>query len=172
MHVQIIRPPVVYGPRDLGLLPFFRMARWRYIVRVGDGRNRVSVIYGPDLADAIVALLAQPPGGPAIFHISDAGGPYDWRALIDALAAAFGHRLLTVPVPGAGFAALARAGTGLARLRGARPLVDESRVAEMRQSAWLADSERLSAHTGWAPATSLDAGLAATLRWYRDNGWV
>ena len=172
MHVQIIRPPVVYGPRDLGLLPFFRMARWRYIVRVGDGRNRVSVIYGPDLADAIVALLAQPPGGPAIFHISDAGGPYDWRTLIDALAGAFGHRLLTAPVPGAGFAALARAGTGLARLRRARPLVDESRVAEMRQSAWLADCERLTARTGWAPGTSLDAGLAATLRWYRDNGWV
>ena len=101
MQVQIIRPPVVYGPRDLGLLPFFRMARWRYVVRVGDGRNRVSVIYGPDLADAIVALLAQPPGGPAIFHISDAGGPYDWRTLIAALAGAFGHRLLTVPVPGA-----------------------------------------------------------------------
>ena len=172
MHVQIIRPPVVYGPRDLGLLPFFRMARWRYIVRVGDGRNRVSVIYGPDLADAIVALLAQPPGGPAIFHISDAGGPYDWRTLIAALAGAFGHRLLTVPLPGAGFAALARAGTGLARLRGVRPLVDESRVAEMRQSAWLADSARLTARTGWTPATSLDAGLAATLRWYRDNGWV
>ncbi len=172
MQVRVIRPPLVYGPRDLGLLPFFRMARRRYIVRLGDGRNRVSAIYGPDLADAIAALLARPPGGPAVFHVSDGAGPYDWRALIDALATAFGHRLLTIPVPGAGFAALARAGVALARLRGGRPLIDEARVAEMRQTGWLADGDRLAAATGWAPATSLEDGLAATLRWYRDNGWL
>ena len=172
MHVQVIRPPLVYGPRDLGLLPFFRMARWRVITRLGDGRNRLSVIYGPDLADAIAALLAQPPGGPTVFHISDGDGPYDWRTMIDALAAAFGHRLLVVPIPGSGFAALARAGVALARLRGGRPLIDEARVAEMRQTGWLADGDRLAAATGWAPVTSLEDGLAATLRWYRDNGWL
>ena len=172
MHVQVIRPPLVYGPRDLGLLPFFRMARWRFIMRLGDGRNRLSVIYGPDLADAIAALLAQRAGGPAVFHISDGDGPYDWRTMIDALAAAFGHRLLVIPVPGGGFAALARAGVALARLRGGRPLIDEARVAEMRQTGWLAEGDRLSTATGWAPATSLEEGLAATLRWYRDNGWL
>ena len=71
-----------------------------------------------------------------------------------------------------GFAALARAGVALARLRGGRPLIDEARVAEMRQTGWLADGDRLTAATGWAPGTSLEDGLAATLRWYRDNGWL
>ena len=156
----------------MALLPFFQMAKRRYIARVGDGRNRVSVIYGPDLASAIAALLERPPRGPTTFHISDAGGPYDWRTLIDALADTFGHRLFTVPVPGVGFAALARASVLLARLRNARPLVDSSRVEEIRQAAWLSDNAALTAATGWTPSTSLEDGLAETLRWYRAHGWL
>jgi len=172
MAVQILRPPVVYGPRDPGLLPFFQMAKRRYITRIGNGRNRASVIYGPDLASAIVALLGRPPGEVTTFHVSDAGGPYEWRTLIDALAGAFGHRLFAIPVPGAGFAALARASMLLARLRGIRPLVDTSRVIEMRQAAWLSDNAALTAATGWTPSTPLDVGVAETLRSYREQGWV
>jgi nucleoside-diphosphate-sugar epimerase len=182
MSAQILRPPVVYGPHDVALLPFFQMARWRYITRIGDGYNRVSAVYGPDLADAIAALVAEPdllaePPGPAasrprIFHISDADGPYDWRSIIDAVTEVFGHRLLTVPVPPAGFAAFARASVVVARLRKARPMLDPSRVQEMRQRAWLSDNAVLTAATGWTPKTSLRDGLADTLRWYREHGWV
>lgn len=172
MRVQILRPPVVYGPRDLGLLPFFQMAKRRYIARIGDGRNRISIVYGPDLADAIRALLAQAPGHPTHFHISDAAGPYDWRTLIDILAGVFGHRLLTVPIPAGAFAAMARASVALARLRNARPLLDGSRVEEMRQPAWLSDNAVLSAASGWTPSTPLDRGLAETLAWYREHGWI
>ena len=85
MAVEIIRPPAVYGPGDMGLLPFFQMARRHYIMRLGDGRNRIDMIYGPDCAQAIAALLAREPGARNIFHLSDRTGPYDWRQLIGAL---------------------------------------------------------------------------------------
>ena len=61
MALEVLRPPAVYGPRDSGLLPFFKMAKRRYITRLGDGRRRVSMIYGPDLADAIAALIDREP---------------------------------------------------------------------------------------------------------------
>ena len=85
MVVQILRPPAVYGPGDRGLLPFFRMARRRYVVRMGGGANQVAMIYGPDLAEAIGALIAGPPGRSPFFHVSDAEGPYTWQDLIAAL---------------------------------------------------------------------------------------
>ena len=37
----IIRPPVIYGPRDSQLLPFFRLARWRIAPLLAGGRNQV-----------------------------------------------------------------------------------------------------------------------------------
>ena len=172
LAVQVLRPPVVYGPRDRGLLPFFKMARWRYCLRLGDGRNRVSMIYGPDLAGALVALLAREPGPSPYFHIADAAGAHTWRELIAALGAAFDHRLLTLPLPAFGFAAAAHLSVTAARLHNTSPTLDTSRVREMRQPAWLADNATLTAHTGWAPRTSLSDGLRATLDWYRAHGWI
>ena len=172
MVVQILRPPAVYGPGDRGLLPFFRMARWRYVVRMGAGENQVTMIYGPDLAEAVGALIAAPPGGSPFFHVSDAEGPYTWRELIVALGEAFGHRVWPVPVPGAAFSLAARGSEAVSRWGGGRPALDRSRAVEMRQRAWLADSAALHEATGWRARTSLGEGLRATLAWYRAQGWV
>ena len=57
-------------------------------------------------------------------------------------------------------AALAQFSETLARRRNTRPSVDRSRVIEMRQPAWLADNDRLTAATGWTPTTPLNQGLA------------
>jgi nucleoside-diphosphate-sugar epimerase len=172
MAVQILRPPAVYGPGDTGLLPFFRMARRHYVTRLGDGRNRIAMIYGPDCAEAIVAILERDPGPRGIFHVSDRTGPYDWRQLIDALAVVYDHRIVSIPVPGLAFELGAHLSVAFSRLRHTAPLLDYSRVAEMRQPAWLSDNTVLTEHTGWTPHTDLRDGLRLTLDWYRDHGWV
>ena len=172
MAVQILRPPAVYGPGDMALLPFFKMARRHFITRLGDGRNQTAMIYGPDCAQAIVALLEREPGSRSTFHISDRTGPYDWRQLIEALAIAYGHRIVSIPVPAMAFALGAHLSVALSRLRHNTPLLDYSRVAEMRQPAWLSDHAALTEHTGWTPQTDLTDGLRLTLEWYRDHGWV
>lgn len=175
MAVEILRPPAVYGPRDSGLLPFFKMAKRRYITRLGAGRRRVSMIYGPDLADAVAALIDRelpPQVDPQIFHLSDVGGSYTWRELIAALRSAYQQRLLEIPLPAPVFGFVAQASVAAARLRKTTPVLDQSRYLELVQPAWVCDSAALEASTGWAPATRLDDGLAATLAWYRANGWV
>jgi nucleoside-diphosphate-sugar epimerase len=172
MAVEILRPPAVYGPGDTGLLPFFQMARRHYVTRLGDGRNRIDMIYGPDCAEAIVALLARKPGARNIFHISDRTGPYDWRQLIDALAVAYGHRIVTIPIPGIAFEIGAHLSVAYSRLRRNTPLLDYSRVAEMRQPAWLSDHAALTEHTSWTPQTDLTDGLRLTLDWYREHSWL
>ena len=174
MRVEILRPPAVYGPRDSGLLPFFKMAKRRYITRLGDGSSRVSMIYGPDLADAIAALIDRDPPDdvPQIFHLADAAGSYTWRELVAELRAAFGHGVWEIPVPPPAFAVVAQVSVAAARLRGTEPMLDRSRYIELIQPAWVCDSVALEASTSWTPTTRLDEGLAATLAWYRANGWL
>ena len=70
------------------------------------------------------------------------------------------------------FALGAHLSVALSRLRHNTPLLDYSRVAEMRQPAWLSDHAALTEHTGWTPQTDLTDGLRLTLEWYRDHGWV
>lgn len=172
MTIAIVRAPLVYGPADRGLLAFFQMAERGIALQLGSGGNRVATIYGPDLAEALTILVTRPLSGNAVWQISDGGGAYSWRELLAALARTAGRRLITIPLPAAGWAALAAASECWAGFTGGAPLLDRARVAEMRQRAWPADGTALEAATGWHPRTAMVDGLVETMRWYRREGWV
>ena len=172
MALAMIRAPLIYGPADRGLLPFFQMAERGFAPQLGDGSHRVAAVYGPDLAAAIARILEQPPSEPATWQISDGGGPYTWRDLLAALERAAGRQLRIVPLPPPIWQAMAAAAEAWAATTGSEPLLDRSRVIEMRQRAWLADGSALQATTGWQPSVGIEEGLAETMRWYRSAGWV
>ena len=172
MALAMIRAPLIYGPADRGLLPFFWMAERGFAPQLSDGGNRVAGVYGPDLAAALVAVLEQPPPEPATWQISDGGGAYSWRELLAALEGAAGRELRIVPLPPPVWDAMAIASEAWAATTGREPLLDRSRVIELQQRAWLADGAALEAATGWRPTVGIEQGLAETMRWYRQAGWV
>ena len=51
----ILRPPMVYGPRDTEVLKLFKMAKWGVAPVFGKGDQELSAIFGPDLAEALIA---------------------------------------------------------------------------------------------------------------------
>ena len=170
MRVAVLRPPLVFGPADSGLLSFFQMASRGFAVRLGDGSNLVDAIYGPDLADAVVALLRGSAEG--VYAVRDNEGPYSWNDLLASLERAAGRRLWIPSLPAGVFHELARGMEWWATLRGGEPVLDRTRVIEMRQRAWVCDSERLTRETGWRAGTALDEGILATMAWYREQGWL
>ena len=73
----IVRPPMVYGPRDQEVLKVFRLARLGLAPVLGDGTQELSAVHGADLADALSppARAPRPCGGrttPAIPKCSPA----------------------------------------------------------------------------------------------------
>ncbi len=170
--VIMLRPPLVYGPRDSGLLAFFWMARRGFSVRLGDGSRLVDVIYGPDLADAVAALLDARIDSRRCYHVSDGDGPFSWNDMLSALGDAAGRRLLLASLPPAAFHGIARCSEWWAMLSRSEPALDRTRVLEMRQRAWLSDSRPLTEDTGWRRSTPLEDGLRETMNWYREQGWV
>src|SRR6185503_14113760 len=55
----IIRPPAVYGPFDAEMFRLFRAAKLGVVPLFGDGSQELSLVYGPDLAAALVAAGAS-----------------------------------------------------------------------------------------------------------------
>jgi len=45
-------------------------------------------------------------------------------------------------------------------------------VAEASCQAWICDTRRAAAELGFIAPTSLEAGLAQTLAWYKEAGWL
>ncbi len=56
----IFRPPVIYGPRDPALVPFFRLSRMRVAPLLMGGYNQISIVYVDDVARAIVQRINAP----------------------------------------------------------------------------------------------------------------
>ena len=170
MRVAVVRAPVVYGPRDRGLLPFFKLAKLRILPVYGDGQNRLSWVHAFDAASAIVATVRSDRSD-SVYTIAD-GPSRSWRQLGHALGDVLGTRPLIADVPRSLFS-LAGAVAGFAAPFAKRPLLlNRDKVAEMSQRYWVCDNERITAETGWYPQVGIEEGLQATVAWYRQHRWL
>ena len=168
----IFRPPVIYGPRDPALVPFFRLVRLRVAPLLMGGHNRISIVYGDDAARAIcLATTAEADVGGKIFSPED-GRVHTWRDLVAAIEEAVGKRALHVSVPRWAFSAgaLASEAFGFAAHRAVS--LTRDKVYEMAQRYWVCTSEDLSRVLGWIPSIDIREGAKLTADWYLRQRWI
>jgi nucleoside-diphosphate-sugar epimerase len=168
----IIRPPVIYGPRDRQLLPFFHLARWRLAPLLGDGTNAISCVYVEDAARAAVLAATAGDDAPSATYALDDGAVYTWRELLAAVEEVVGRKALRIPSPPWAFAAAALVTELYGRLRRRAVIFTRDKVVEMRQRYWVCSHEEISRDLGWQPQVGLNEGAALTAAWYRQHGWL
>jgi nucleoside-diphosphate-sugar epimerase len=167
----ILRPPVVFGPRDREVFKYFNIAR-RGILPVPGRRDRsYSLVFAPDLAEGILkAAETEVPSG-EILHLT---GPevVTWSELGRKIAAALGTRDRVLRLPESLVRAAGHAADLAARLQGRPHIFSSQKVIEMLAPAWVASPLRAREVLGWTARTPLDEALALTVRWYREHGWL
>jgi uncharacterized protein YbjT (DUF2867 family) len=160
---SIVRPPAVFGPGDMEMLDLFRAAR-RGVVPAPAGR--FSVIAVEDLA-ALLLALATAPADRAVHEADDGGPGYTHAQFAHALGHAVGRRVTTLPVPGPLLSLAAHAD----RLwRGPKAKLTPDRAAYIRHPDWTVDPARRPPPDLWRPRRPTPEALAATARWYREQG--
>ncbi|WP_437673252.1 NAD-dependent epimerase/dehydratase family protein [Sorangium sp. So ce131] len=172
LPVVVLRPPMIYGPRDQESFAFFQSVARRFLPMLGDGRNTLSVIYATDAAAACVrALESDAPSGRAYFI--DDGRVYVWRDMLADVEAALGARAFVrvgVPFPLVRGAALAS--EGLSRLTGKPVMLTRDKLNELAAAHWVCDSSEARKELGWAPEVSWPEGTRRAVAWYREHGWL
>lgn len=178
----IIRPPIIYGSGDRGLLPLFKSCSSGLGITPGLRKFPVSAIHALDAARAIV-LAASAPDAHGIYHIGD-GHNYTMDEICRAMGKAAGRtntRILSVPLPLMALsAAFSSCGATLYnRIRqtfGRRPSRAPSwnldKYREARQSGWLACTERIRKELGFESEMNLEQGMAETYTGYKKAGWL
>ena len=168
-EILIVRPPAVYGPGDRATMPLWaQLARgWLLAPR---GARRFSLLYVEDLARLLAELLARPWPREAILEPDDAAPDFhDWPRAAAAAARALGSPIRLLKLPRAAFTAAAAASEIVARWRGGQPVLGRGKVAELFQRDWCCRRSTMAA-LPWRPTIALEAGLVATLAWYRAQG--
>lgn len=167
----ILRPSMVYGPRDTEVFKVFKLARWGVAPVFGSGSQELSAVTGEDLARALVSAATTDlaigrtyyPCHPEVFTS---------RAFALAVGEALGKRVATPGVPewlARGVLSLTGAA---ARVANQATLLNADKANEFFQPAWTADPAGLTRDTGWQAQHDLASGVALTVAWYRDAGWL
>jgi nucleoside-diphosphate-sugar epimerase len=165
----IVRAPVIYGPRDRDLLPFFQLAKRRLAPRLG-GRRFLSLCYVDDLVCSL--HLAAQRGRPGEIYYVAEESPRSWEEILDAMAEALGVRPVTVPIPPAFLPFAAAVWEGIARLTGIQPLLNRDKAREIRQQFWVCDPRKASRELGFATSVPLRLGTQRVVEWYLRHGWL
>ncbi|MGH7500066.1 MAG: NAD-dependent epimerase/dehydratase family protein [Gemmatimonadales bacterium] len=167
----IVRPPMVYGPRDREVLKVFRIARFGIAPVFGDGTQELSAVHGADLADALIAAAMTPLTLRKIYYASHPE-VFTSTRFVRTVAGSMGKAVAVVRVPlGLGRGILAVTETA-ARLAGQATILTTDKANEFFQPAWTGDPAPFTRDSGWAAAHDLTTGLAETWRWYRSAGWA
>jgi nucleoside-diphosphate-sugar epimerase len=167
----IIRPPMVYGPRDTEVLKVFKLARTGIAPVFGDGSQELSAVYGPDLAEALVAAGTTPRAEGRVYY---ACHPEVFQSvdLVRRVGGVLGRQVRVFPLPD-WVARSVLSLTGAAALLAGRPtILTPDKANEFLQAAWTGDPSPLMEDTGWQPGHDLTSGLTRTVEWYREQGWL
>ena len=61
---------------------------------------------------------------------------------------------------------------GWSRITRRPGILSRDKVTEACCRAWTCDSRRAARELGFSASTSLETGLARTLAWYKEAGWI
>lgn len=170
LDVLIVRPSIVYGPRDTYMLEFFRLIKKGFLPIIREDQ-KLSLCYVADLVEALdLSLSARITSGEVVL-VSD-GEVYPLHYIADMVALILGVRYRVIKVPLMIAKGIALFNEFWGRVRGRPPAFGINKFAEACQEAWICDISKAKALLGFEPRYALKEGLEVTLNWYLENGWL
>jgi nucleoside-diphosphate-sugar epimerase len=160
LDVTVIRPPLVYGPRNPGnFLALLRMLGTGIPLPLASVKNRRSFIYVENLADAITSCIMSSVAIGNTYLVSD-GEDLSTPELIRRICLAMGRPACLLPMP-------------KTLLMLAAFLSGRATMANRLIGSLVVDSSKIKETLGWTPPCSVEEGLSATVSWFmlgKSNG--
>jgi nucleoside-diphosphate-sugar epimerase len=169
--VVILRPPAVYGPRDKDVLELFKAAKFGLQPNVGSGEKTLSLVYGPDLAKAVVeATLSEKTAGKTYF-VADPR-VYSQPHIYDTISELVGSRSFRPKLPPAIVYSAAAITEFISLFRRNPAILTIEKARDLTQDHWVCSPESMKRDIGFEATMGADEGLKQTYLWYRDVHWI
>lgn len=167
----IVRPPVVYGPRDRDVYQMIRGLARGWMLQIGRVRRYFSMIYVTDLVEGLIAAADREGVAGRVFYLAHSS-PASWDEFGNTAARLMGRRVRTLMIPESAAYALGWCAEAWTRFSGTPGILSRDKVAEACCAGWVCDPRRAGRELGFCASTGLEDGLRRTLDWYREAGWL
>jgi len=172
VHVVVLRPGAIYGPRDVEILEAFKSVKRGLMPTIAGGTAKGSFVWGPDCAAACIrALEADVPSGSAYF-VDDGGPAVSQREFLEMIEDALGRRaLVRMSLPKGLLKTVALGVEAYGRASGKAVMLTREK-ADMLLQHFVCESSRTQKELGWKPEVPLREGVRRAVAWYRESGWL
>ena len=167
----ILRPTGVYGPREKDYYMMAKSIKKHVDFAVGFRRQDITFVYVKDVVQAVFLTLNHGMNGRKYF-LSD-GNVYRSADFSNLIRRALGNPWwirITAPVW------CLRLVTGVAEMvaqtTGHISALNRDKFNILRQRNWRCDTEPAMDELGYHPHYDLERGVAETIAWYRQEGWL
>lgn len=170
----IIRPPAVYGPRDVEFLRVFRLVRGPFIPIFGDGRQELTFVYVTDVARALIAVAESEAAEGKVYYATHPE-IVDQRGFIETVARLVRTdgrlpRPLKIPATPARMALWVTQTAAL--VSGRATVLTADKANEFFADSFACSPAPLERDTGWHAEHGLESGIPLTAAWYREHRWL
>lgn len=168
--VTIIRPPIVYGPRDPDTFKFFRWIPKGIKPVMGFRVRYLSFIFVDDLIRGLlIAAESKKAVGEAYFVVSD--NRISYQDVNRITAGILRKKAITLHVP-ISFLSTASLLREMIQQGKERPVyLDKSKIRELRHRYWICDGGKAKKELNFTPKIALPEGIERTFAWYEEMGW-
>ncbi len=165
----ILRPPAIYGPHEVDMFQFFRLAA-RGVVPLPRGERWVTVAH---VSDVVRAILAAADGrvDRRTLHLGEPE-PRPMEVLVAELARAGGVVARPLPLPEGVFRLAGVVGNAMHAMGFRQVAITVDKARELCARHWSAETASSLAALGFAGAVPFAVGAAHTWAWYRQAGWL
>ena len=183
LPLSIVRPGIVFGPRNREMLPMFRaIARLGVHVVAGFTPYRLSLIHQADVLEVLARVVrrgrrvppeaALSPAAEGVYFATTAEYP-TYPQLGRMIARALRTRRTLVWAVAEPLVWLIAAGSQVVTaVQGCSSSLNVDKIREATAGDWICSDQRVRRELGFQPPRSLQHRLDETAVWYRAHGWL
>ncbi|MCM1319809.1 MAG: NAD(P)-dependent oxidoreductase [Muribaculaceae bacterium] len=167
----IFRCTGIYGPHERDYFLMFKSIAQGVDFSVGFRKQMLTFIYVEDLVTAIYDALEQAPIGHK--YIISEDHAYTQKEFRTLVAEKLGKKfVLPIVAPIWVLKCVCAVSGFIGRIKGKPMTLNPDKYKIMKQRNWRADISAAKRDFGFRPSTDLKAGVARSIDWYRQAGWL
>lgn len=176
--ISIVRPPMVYGPKDKGVLVVIKTVAKNLMPMIPGkapgGHKYYSAVHSKDLCRGIVQAAVvknEKINSGEIFYVAG-DGVFSYEKLLNTIAENLGVDPFKFKLPRPAVYVAAAAGTALGFLSKKTFALNIDKLNEITPDYWICSNQKARELLGFVPEFTLDTGMAQTIGWYKKQKWI
>lgn len=166
----IIRPTVVYGPREKDLFTVFKLINNNLELFVGFKKQQLTFIYVKDLVKAVFKTMESTVINKGYF-VSD-GNVYDAQSLGNIIKKQLNKKTIRIYFPKKLVRVIAFFSEASKYLTRKQPVLNFDKVNELECVNWKCDAQPLIDEFNFRADYDLHNGIFETIEWYKKSKWL